>query len=246
MRIESILGEFYCPPLTPETLRAAFDAVSKGHNRSGLTYATSSGQFMTVNSSDNGSVELLVWGFDAGDPDADGLGKYERRSNFKTNEFDKALKWASSQMEILLRETKATKKQKKPVALNKLRYNEPLERSKRAKDVGLKFSKERRGTDKTSGKYRAFKFTAGTEEKRYDLEVRIFWEGGAKGTSPAWVMCNCPDHRYSWEWALTQRHSSSLRSAKNKRPNVRNPKLLKATCKHVHAALEWLRWEKGL
>lgn len=244
MRIESVLNEHYCPPLTPETLRAAFDAVMTGGD--GLTYATSGGQFITVNPSDDG-VELTAWGFDAGDPDADALGKFERRSHFKSDEFDKALDWASDQVEVLLREAKKKqKKQTKPVALNKLRYNEPLDRAKSAKHVDLKYVGERRGTDKKTGKYRAFKFTAGQHDKTYDVEVRVFWEDGAKGTSPAWVMCTCPDHRYSWEWALTQRHSSSLRNAKNQRPDIRNPKLLKTTCKHVHAALEWLRWEKGL
>jgi len=242
VRVETVLNEKYCPPLTASTLRKALEDAARGELSSGITYAAKSGEFLTIYPSEGGKIEMVAWGFNANDPNADGLGKYERRSIFSADDLDHAIDWAANQVEML---DEASRKQK-PVALNKLRYNEPLERARRAKNVGLKFEGERRGTDKKSGKYRAFKFTAGEHEARYNVEVRVFWENGAKGTSPAWVMCTCPDHRYSWEWSLAKRNSSSLRHAKNERPDIRNPRLLKATCKHVHAALEWLRWERGL
>jgi len=252
MRIETLLlPERYCPPLTASTLKAAMDDAQAWNPEHGdLTYATSDGDFLTVHAASNGGVELVFWGFNAEDPNSDRLGKFERRSNFGRNEFDKALTWAGDQVSRPLREAGkeniwSRQGLKKPVAINKLRYNEPTDRAKRASKVKLQFTGEMPGTDPIGGLYHSFRFTAGQHERRYAQEVRVYGKK-PNGISPTWVSCECGDFRYVWDWALATRRSSALTHAIDQKPIIRNPKLLKATCKHLHAALEWLRWERKI
>jgi hypothetical protein len=250
VRIESILiRERYCPPLTPETFAAGFAAARDGRgDEERLDYAARAGRYATFHPAANGGVEIVVWGMDVSQPDADHTGKFERRSIFLPSEVKKAQEWVSDQVEGLIWEAGIGDRwrkfnRKKPVAVNKLRYNEPLDRARKAKNVNLQFLGEVPGVDPVGGRFRSYRFIAGEHDTRYAIEVRLY--GRVNGLAPAWVNCECGDHRYKWEWALASRESAGLVHALDQRPVVRNPALLKATCKHVHAALEWLRWEKG-
>lgn len=250
MRIESILiQERYCPPLTPETFSAGFAAAREGAGQDErLDYAAKAGRYITFHPAANGGVEVVAWGYDVSQPDADNTGKFERRSIFLPDEAEKARVWVGDQVEGLLWEAGIGDRwkkfgRKKPVAINKLRYNEPLDRAKRAAHVNLQFLGEVPGVDPVGGRFRSFRFIAGEHKERYAVEVRLY--GKINGIAPAWVNCGCKDHRYKWEWALASRESAGLIHARDQKPIILNPRLLKATCKHVHAALEWLRWNKG-
>jgi len=252
MRIENILFEGpYCPPLTTATFADAFAAAANGRGgEERLDYATNANHYATFRPTADGGVEITVWGYDLSQPDADPrTTKFERRSIFEPDDEEEARQWTADQAETALREGRkegpwARGGRKAQVAVHKLRYNEPLDRARRAKRANLKFVSEKNGNDKQRGKYRSFRFQAGEHEKTYDLEVRLFGDK-INGDSHAWVNCGCGDHRYKWEWALATRGSAALIHALDKKPLIRNPKLLKATCKHVHAALEWLRWNRG-
>jgi len=126
----------------------------------------------------------------------------------------------------------------RPMALYQLRRNIGSE----VKQTAITYKKERRATNAKYGKFREFSFETG--EEGYNTRVRVY--GQQSSRSPAWVHCTCPNFRYVWDWVLTQRETSDLYRTRNKPPDVRNPQRKRGVCKHVAAALEWLKKERGL
>lgn len=141
--------------------------------------------------------------------------------------------------ELLLLET--------PIAIYQLRKGIDPEVLKKAREIGtsgkVTYDGERRGKDSQKNDYREFKFTVGEHDRK--VRVRVFGKP-TSSRNPTWVHCDCGDFRYRWDWVLTKKESSSLYQTKNRPPVIRNPEKKRSVCKHVAAAFDWLRKEKGI
>jgi len=131
-----------------------------------------------------------------------------------------------------------------PIALYQLRKGLDPDVVAKAQEIAptVQYIGDRRGKTPDKDAYREFKFSVG--ENNNNVRVRVF--GKSSSRSPAWVHCDCGDFRYRWDWLLTKKESSSLYNTADEPPNVRNPEKKRGFCKHVAAALEWLKQDKGI
>jgi len=119
----------------------------------------------------------------------------------------------------------------------------------KSRNVRLKMLKETRNKDK-NGRYRQFVFEVNSSSminEDYVTRVRIYETIPYKSNkAETWVDCTCNDFRYRWDYALNKKGSSGRLHAKKKAPKITNPDELAGTCKHVYAAMQWLKNKKGL
>ena len=52
------------------------------------------------------------------------------------------------------------------------------------------------------------------------------------------VYCGCPDFKYTWAWALSQKGAAIVDASNEDPPDVRNPGYKPGVCKHLLAALQ--------
>jgi len=123
-----------------------------------------------------------------------------------------------------------------------LRRNTPISTRNAADGVSTHFMGERAGKD-PNGAYRQFSFDV---KGKYKPKVRVYTDKAVNSRSGAWVTCNCNDFKYRWEVVLADRGSSKLKSADDVQPEIRNPQKKAGVCKHIYAALVYLRDEHGI
>lgn len=129
----------------------------------------------------------------------------------------------------------------KPIVMYRLRSTPQDKEIKQDKEqVNIDYTKERRAKD-SNGKFREFSFKTGKQD--YNTRIRIYGKQNSK--SPCWVHCTCPNFRYTWNWVLTNKDSSNLYQTLDKSPEIRNPERKIGICKHLKAAFEWLKNERG-
>lgn len=127
-----------------------------------------------------------------------------------------------------------------PITMSQIVGNAPKDRKKNSKEIVLTGFKVGSNKSKPS-----ISCTAHSQHDKLNYTTSVTAINGkpkfsAPGT-PVKVECTCPDHKFTWEYALSKVGGSDIKYSNGDPPNERNPALVPSACKHVLALLRAIK-----
>jgi len=114
--------------------------------------------------------------------------------------------------------------------------------------ISVDFLKTTYGRD-NNGKYDQYSFISKNEnnDHNHSVKIRIYDTKKLNSkTAKIHVNCDCNDFKYRWSYVLNKKGSANLGKTKNLPPNETNPDKIAGACKHIYAAMKWIKNKRDL